>query len=263
MKRLAALVISAFLGTQITAFPVRTASAAPLPVSSTAAVSSQQLSEYAEKIIFLTNVQRKANGLEELQVFPLINNAAMKRAAELPSKFDHTRPDGSNCFTVLAECGIPSYSFVAENIAMGYSSPEAVVRAWMNSTGHRANILTPRLKYIGVGAISSGGRYYWVQEFLDSGDSYSGVRDAQVNITKGDVNIDGSTDASDASLVLESYSAVVNGLTSLFTRSQEKAADINSDGTYDASDASQILSYYAYSVNGGSMDIGSFIRAGL
>lgn len=65
-----------------------------------------------------------------------------KRATEISSNMSHTRPDGKECFTVLKEMNI-SYNYAGENIGGGYSSPEAVVKGWMNSEGHRDNILDP------------------------------------------------------------------------------------------------------------------------
>ena len=93
-------------------------------------------------------------------------NVATVRANETVQSFSHTRPDGRDCFTAYDEQGV-SYFSAGENIAYGYSSPEAVMDGWMNSPGHRANILNAGFGRVGVGVVKSGGRYYWVQNFAD------------------------------------------------------------------------------------------------
>lgn len=84
------------------------------------------------------------------------------RAEELEELFEHTRPDGSSCFTALDQAGI-NYRAAGENIAMGYRSPEAVVEGWMNSPGHRANILNGDFTHIGVGYAPD---WNWAQLFV-------------------------------------------------------------------------------------------------
>jgi len=117
---------------------------------------------YADEVIRLVNEQRVANGLNELSTYYDLNAVAQTRAQELTQSYSHTRPDGSSCFTALTQAGIYYYSS-GENIASGYGTPEAVVNAWMNSPGHRANILSPKFNYIGVGVSADGS--YWVQVF--------------------------------------------------------------------------------------------------
>ena len=117
-------------------------------------------SDYISEVIRLVNQERAKEGLAALQTNDVISEAAQVRAAELPALFDHTRPDGSSCFTALDEAGV-RYWTAGENIAAGYSTPEQVVEGWMNSTGHRANILSSSFTTIGVGR---EGRY-WVQLF--------------------------------------------------------------------------------------------------
>ncbi len=90
----------------------------------------------------------------------------MARAKELEALFSHTRPDGSSCFTVLGEYGI-SYSGAGENIAAGQRSPEEVMNSWMNSQGHRENIMQDSYEKIGVGHYQGqDGTQYWVQLFI-------------------------------------------------------------------------------------------------
>ena len=77
--------------------------------------------------------------------------------------FSHTSPTYGSPFDMMKQFGI-SYRTAGENIAMGYSTPQAVVTGWMNSPGHRANILNGAFTEIGVGYVQSGG--YWTQMFI-------------------------------------------------------------------------------------------------
>lgn len=115
------------------------------------------------EVIRLVNAERAKQGLSPLTTNQTIAGVAQLRANELTTLFDHTRPDGSRCFTALNQAGI-SYRAAGENIAMGYPTPQAVVEGWMNSPGHRANILNASFTTIGVGYCSQG--RYWVQMFV-------------------------------------------------------------------------------------------------
>ena len=128
---------------------------------------SSELAEFAEQVAVLVNKERTANGLQPVKVSPKLSNAANVRARELKENFSHTRPDGTSCFTAMDEEGI-KYSSAAENIAYGQKSPESVMNAWMNSSGHRANILNKNMQYIGVGVFYQNGIYYWAQFFAVS-----------------------------------------------------------------------------------------------
>lgn len=124
----------------------------------------QSESEYVNEVLRLVNQYRASNGLGALTLDSSLCNAASIRAQEIKTSFSHTRPDGSSCFTVLSQLGI-SYGGAGENIAYGQSSPEEVMTAWMNSDGHRANILNSSFTKLGVGVYSSGGTLYWAQMF--------------------------------------------------------------------------------------------------
>lgn len=113
-------------------------------------------------VVALVNQERAKEGLSALSTNDTLMAAAQIRATELRALFAHARPDGSSCFTVLEEVGLP-YMTAGENIAMGYPSPERVMEGWMNSPGHRANILNEYFTAIGIG-YDEGGRY-WVQLF--------------------------------------------------------------------------------------------------
>lgn len=121
--------------------------------------------DYARQVMNLVNVERSAAGLPALSWDNAIANAANVRAVEVSQLFDHTRPDGRSCFTALEEQGI-SNGYRGENIAAGYTTPEAVMTGWMNSQGHRENILRSQFKRIGVGYyVDVNGRANWVQMF--------------------------------------------------------------------------------------------------
>lgn len=123
--------------------------------------------DYEWEVLKLTNDRRTDKSLIPLSTFASLQNAAVIRSDETVEHFDHTRPDGSTCFTVLDENSIP-YSYAAENIAAGQTTPKEVVDGWMNSQGHRANILSEKAKHLAVGLTqtSSGYGYYWSQIFI-------------------------------------------------------------------------------------------------
>lgn len=117
-------------------------------------------SDFEREVVRLVNIERAKNGLPELAQDEELGKATDIRAKELDTVFSHTRPDGTKCFTVLDELDI-EYGWAGENIASGYRSPAEVVDGWMNSTGHRANILSENYTKIGVGFDD----YNWVQLF--------------------------------------------------------------------------------------------------
>lgn len=126
---------------------------------------TSSISAYAKEVVTLVNEERAAYGLSPLTLSSDITNAANVRALEIQSSFSHTRPDGRNFYTALTDKKI-SYKTAGENIAWGQNTPEEVVTAWMNSTGHRANILNENYTTIGVGYLQNqSGTNYWVQLF--------------------------------------------------------------------------------------------------
>ncbi len=119
---------------------------------------------FAREVLALVNSERAKVGAQPLRISQDLMRSANVRAEELPEKFSHTRPDGSSCFTAIKS----SYSIIGENIAAGQSSPASVVESWMNSEGHRENILNKRFRFLGVGYFNApNGEYkhYWVQLF--------------------------------------------------------------------------------------------------
>lgn len=121
---------------------------------------------YGMRITELVNEHRAAAGLAPVKYSAKISEAAQVRAVEIEKSFSHTRPDGRYFSTVFAEHGI-SYRYSGENIAWGQQSPEEVVTAWMNSAGHRANILNAKFTELGVGyRQNAGGVNYFTQLFI-------------------------------------------------------------------------------------------------
>lgn len=120
---------------------------------------------YSKQVVALVNKERAKEGLSELRIDTKVEAAAQVRAKEIQSSFSHTRPNGSNFATALKESGA-SYRGAGENIAWGQKTPEAVVEGWMNSPGHRQNIMNEKFTSIGVGNVQNGsGTQYWAQLF--------------------------------------------------------------------------------------------------
>lgn len=120
---------------------------------------------YEREVIRLVNEIRQQNGLK-----PLTENWELSRVARYKSQdmldhryFSHTSPTYGSPFQMLKAFGL-SYRTAGENIAKGYSSLQAVVSGWMNSSGHRANILNASYTQIGVGYVAQG--HYWTQMFI-------------------------------------------------------------------------------------------------
>lgn len=125
------------------------------------------------RIVELTNAQRRSSGLPELRFNPVLAAAAQKHSADMALEdfFSHKSPNGSNASQRAQALGYPS-AFVGENIAAGRSTPEDAFAGWMNSEGHRNNILNPNYQEIGVGyyflANDTGDtnyKHYWTQCF--------------------------------------------------------------------------------------------------
>ena len=145
-----------------TAAPTQAPTATPAPTEGTDELPG--VSAYAQEVVRLVNIERANAGLAPLAMDATLSAAAQVRAQEIDVSFSHTRPDGTSCFTVLKDFGI-SYRACGENIAKGSPSPARVVEGWMNSAGHRANILSNKYTTIGVGYTTIDGVPYWAQMF--------------------------------------------------------------------------------------------------
>ena len=120
--------------------------------------------DFASQVVALVNAERAKQGLSALTIDTKVQQAALVRAKESAQSFSHTRPNGSSFSTALTEAGV-SYRTAGENIAYGQSTPQQVMNAWMNSSGHRANILNANYTTIGVGYTVINGTAYWAQLF--------------------------------------------------------------------------------------------------
>ncbi|MDO4315901.1 MAG: SafA/ExsA family spore coat assembly protein [Oscillospiraceae bacterium] len=125
----------------------------------------QSVTAYEAEVIRLVNEIRQQNGLR-----PLTANWELSRVARYKSQdmvdnryFSHTSPTYGTPFQMIKAFGL-SYKTAGENIAYGYATPKAVVDGWMNSSGHRANILNASYTQIGVGYVARGN--YWTQMFI-------------------------------------------------------------------------------------------------
>lgn len=120
---------------------------------------------YIQQIVDLVNAERTKIGLAPLTLDIQLSNAAQIRAQEQYTLFSHSRPNGSSYRTVLDENGI-SYMGCGENVAYGFRNPQAVMQGWMNSEGHKANILHEKFTHIGIGYyVGPNGYHYWSQLF--------------------------------------------------------------------------------------------------
>lgn len=122
-------------------------------------------SSFEEQVVQLVNQERAKAGLKPLTHRADIKNVAYKKAQDMINSnyFSHTSPNYGSPFQMLKTFGV-SYRTAGENIAKGQKTPQEVMNAWMNSPGHRANILKPEYDSIGVGFYHSA----WVQMFVGS-----------------------------------------------------------------------------------------------
>lgn len=123
------------------------------------------VTNYESEVIRLVNEIRVKNGLKALEADWELSRVARIKSQDMKDNnyFSHTSPVYGSPFNMIKNFGI-SYKSAAENIAKGQSTPQAVVNAWMNSQGHRANILNSSYTKIGVGYVQNGN--YWTQMFI-------------------------------------------------------------------------------------------------
>ena len=141
--------------------------------------------EYVWDVLRLTNQEREKQGLSPLVLSQGLMDGATIRSAEQIQLYSHTRPDGTSCFTAVKK----GYWTMGENIYQGPITPDEAVTGWMNSSGHRANILNSNYQKIGIGYTynsSAQWKHYWVQMFgggLTEPDTLSTDKILQTNIT--------------------------------------------------------------------------------
>ncbi len=129
---------------------------------------STDFSSYQQQVLDLVNAERTKRGISALTLDSNLSNVATKKSQDMVNKnyFDHTSPTYGSPFDMMKQFGI-SYRTAGENIAKGQKTPQEVVTAWMNSEGHRKNILNPNFTNLGVGiAKDSKGTTYWTQMFI-------------------------------------------------------------------------------------------------
>jgi uncharacterized YkwD family protein len=123
------------------------------------------VSAIEQEVLTLTNAERSKAGLKPLQIDSKLQNSARAKSADMAVKkyFSHTSPTYGSPFDQMKANGI-TYRAAAENIAMGQRTAQEVVKAWMESPGHRENIMTPGYTHIGIGYDQNGN--YWTQQFI-------------------------------------------------------------------------------------------------
>lgn len=123
------------------------------------------VTSYEQEVIRLVNEIRAENGLKVLTYDWELARVARYKSQDMKDNkyFSHTSPVYGTPFQMIKNFGI-SYRSAGDNIAKGYATPQAVVNGWMNSSGHRANILNANYTHIGVGYVSGGN--YWTQMFI-------------------------------------------------------------------------------------------------
>lgn len=127
--------------------------------------ADSSLNAFEQEVVELTNKERAKQGLKALSVDSKLSKSARAKSQDMKDKnyFSHTSPTYGSPFDQMKQFGI-TYKTAGENIAQGQRSPQEVVTAWMNSEGHRANILNKNYTHIGVGYVKSGN--YWTQQFI-------------------------------------------------------------------------------------------------
>lgn len=135
-------------------------------------VEQSKPSAEAEKVLQLVNAERAKAGLKALKMSEELRSIANLKARDMAEKnyFSHESPTYGSPFEMLQDFGV-HYRAAGENIAAGQRTPEEVMQAWLNSSGHRANILNANFDTLGVG-VYSGGQYgiYWTQLFTGGGE---------------------------------------------------------------------------------------------
>ncbi|WP_276211116.1 CAP domain-containing protein [Heyndrickxia coagulans] len=135
------------------------------PAGGTQSQAANTLNAYEKQVVTLVNEERAKNGLGALKIDTALSKMARVKSNDMATHqyFDHTSPTYGSPFDMMKQFGI-SYQYAGENIAMGQQTPQEVMNAWMNSEGHRANILNKNFTHIGVGYVENG--HYWTQEFI-------------------------------------------------------------------------------------------------
>ena len=183
-----------------------------IPTANNAAAVDQETAyqALADEVIVIVNEQRMEEGLTPLKAVPILNDASAVRAAEIKDEFSHYRPNGDLFASVLTENKVITFS-CAENIAAGMPTADDTMHQWMNSEGHKKNIMNPDYTHIGVGVYydeDSTYGWYWSQIFIKSNKKFDGEYYPQryyvIPECVGDINGDSEVDMFDY-VILTNY----------------------------------------------------------
>ena len=140
-----------------------------IPSTSTSAGDEKpQVTSEAESVLNLVNEERAKQGLSKLKLSTKLNEVAFAKSKDMAVNryFSHQSPTYGSPFDMLKKFGV-SYRSAGENIAAGQRTPQEAMKAWMNSSGHRANILNSKYTELGVGYYKGGSYgHYWTQSFI-------------------------------------------------------------------------------------------------
>lgn len=131
-------------------------------------ITPNNVSSMETEVLRLVNVERSKQGLSPLKLSNELSGVAQKKSQDMADKnyFSHTSPTYGSPFDMMKQFGI-NYTSAGENIAKGYASAQDVMNGWMNSPGHKANILSSNFGTLGVGYVNKGGTTYWTQMFTN------------------------------------------------------------------------------------------------
>ena len=150
------------------ATPTKAVPSKVTPAKTTTTPSLTENNKIEKEVVTLVNQERSKQGLAPLKENVQLSNIARTKSQDMVNKnyFSHTSPTYGSPFDMMKQFGI-TYTAAGENIAMGQQSAASVMSSWMNSPGHRANILSKDFTEIGVGlAKNNSGTIYWTQEFI-------------------------------------------------------------------------------------------------
>lgn len=218
--------------------------ATPFDVDEFVAIASEQI-----------NAMRTENGLDPLQTAPLLQEMCQERADELKTSYAHTRANGDDWYTILTEYGIDTNCFAGENIAAGYDTPEGVVEGWMNSAGHRKNILNTNYEYfaVGISYYEDDPEYYFYYWDLILLSSDTGFEDSYTPMAFFFPIMPGTTEQTTTEQTTTTFPTTTTPTTSTTTASVTTTTlpdsynygDCNTDGVVDLLDAIFLGKYLA------------------
>lgn len=207
-----------------------------------------ELRAMANEVAILVNETRAEYGLAPLYVVPYLNELSDLRAVETINDFSHSR--NGQRFSSIIDTDVVDYFAAAENIAAGNSTAEATFQQWMDSEGHRKNILNPYMTHIGIGVVfdeDSEYGWYWQQLFVETEqvleNQYLPTDYEVVPKAEGDVNGDGVVDTFDYLGLCEYIYKTKNKIPVYMNEAQIEAADCFRDGIITEADAKVMVRY--------------------